>query len=93
MLYFNAGDKGRGGLEDLSFAQYAAKLSVAEVERGPAPEPAGSRGGAAGRPAPGPVNVMTEIKIQRVAVTGARGFLGRHLLDRLHREPGLSRPW
>ena len=30
---------------------------------------------------------MTEIKIQRVAVTGARGFLGRHLLDRLHREP------
>ena len=31
---------------------------------------------------------MPEIKIQRVAVTGARGFIGRHLLDRLHREPG-----
>jgi len=31
---------------------------------------------------------MTEIKMRRVAVTGARGFLGRHLLDRLHREPG-----
>jgi len=29
---------------------------------------------------------MTEIKIKRVAVTGAGGFLGRHLLDRLHRE-------
>ncbi|MDI1335922.1 MAG: NAD-dependent epimerase/dehydratase family protein [Lacunisphaera sp.] len=29
---------------------------------------------------------MTEIKIKRVAVTGARGFLGRHVLDRLHRE-------
>jgi UDP-2-acetamido-2,6-beta-L-arabino-hexul-4-ose reductase len=29
---------------------------------------------------------MTELKIKRVAVTGARGFVGRHLLDRLHRE-------
>lgn len=29
---------------------------------------------------------MAEIKFTRVAVTGARGFLGRHLLDRLHRE-------
>lgn len=29
---------------------------------------------------------MTEIKIKHVAVTGAQGFLGRHILDRLHRE-------
>lgn len=31
---------------------------------------------------------MTSTKVKRVAVTGARGFMGRHLLDRLHREPG-----
>ncbi|MDI1343809.1 MAG: NAD-dependent epimerase/dehydratase family protein [Pseudolabrys sp.] len=30
--------------------------------------------------------MTTENKSKRVAVTGARGFLGRHLLDRLHRE-------
>lgn len=33
---------------------------------------------------------MADLKIQRVAVTGARGFLGRHLLDRLHRESGFA---
>lgn len=30
---------------------------------------------------------MSVGKIKRVAVTGAHGFLGRHLRDRLHREP------
>jgi len=32
--------------------------------------------------------MTTENNAKRVAVTGARGFLGRHLLDRLHRESG-----
>lgn len=29
---------------------------------------------------------MADVKLKKVAVTGARGFLGRHMLDRLHRE-------
>jgi len=32
---------------------------------------------------------MSEPEIQGIAVTGAEGFIGRHVLDRLRREPGL----